>query len=556
MDKGEIISGVSIKILQHFDITETWSFEGNAGQSSASKFGNACAEFQDSTGKAVCTNTTGIYNLKADGEYEAECFVKADLSVLKAEADAIEQEFSGDGYKFYGGHTFRYIPIKATWKNAKAVCEALGGHLATSTSAEKNAFLLSIVSAASWLGGTDEETEGVWKWVTGEAWSYTNWNKAQPDNAFAEGEHYLQLYYPAGNWNDARAVVALGYICEWDYDMREQAASTGNPYKFYDGHTFQYIKATAKWSVAKTACEALGGHLATSTSAGKNEFLLSIIGATSWLGGTDEETEGVWKWITGETWSYANWNSGEPNNSGNNEPYLELRYPAGVWNDESPSATRRYVCEWDYDMREKAARSGNLMRCGDELTLGIMSDGRITLQSSAWNLDKTSELAISSATLNHHAIDTWHHILLRISGGEASVYIGGELAASGTISGSDIKPEKLKLGGYKGYLDEFVFRDSAGSGTPKVPVKAYGLGALSDHEELNNLLGGNDEGHYHLTRKQAEWIEERMNEELRPKIKPGQTIKIILGEELSGFQVESRNTGSENTISGGKSDGD
>ncbi len=202
-------------------------------------------------------------------------------------------------------------------------------------------------------------------------------------------------------------------------------------------------------------------------------------------------------------------------------------------------------------MRERAARSGNLMRFGDGLTLGIMSNGRITLQSSAWGLDAISEMAISSATWSH--MDTWHHILLRISGGEASVYLDGELVINGKISGSDITPERLTLGGYKGYLDEFVFRHGAGIGTPTVPTKAHSMSFLCDHEELDNLLGGNEEGHYHLTREQIEWIDRRMNEDLRPKIKPGQTIKITLGEELSDYEVKSCKTGSKNINSGGSS---
>jgi hypothetical protein len=34
-------------------------------------------------------------------------------------------------------------------------------------------------------------------------------------------------------------------------------------------------------------------------------------------------TEGTWKWVTGETYSYTNWNSGEPNNAGN-EDYVQF----------------------------------------------------------------------------------------------------------------------------------------------------------------------------------------------------------------------------------------
>ncbi len=146
-----------IRMQKHFDIKETWSFEGNAVQSSASKFGTGCAEFLDTTGKAICTNTTGIYNLEANGAYEAEFFVKADLEALKSAVDELDQELSNNGYAFYNGHTFKNFGITATWNTAKTVCEELGGHLATSTSAGKNDFLVSLSGGnVVWLGASDE----------------------------------------------------------------------------------------------------------------------------------------------------------------------------------------------------------------------------------------------------------------------------------------------------------------------------------------------------------------------------------------------------------------
>ena len=116
-------------------------------------------------------------------------------------------------------------------------------------------------------------------------------------------------------------------------------------------HSFAVSYVSRTWAQAKAICEALGGHLATSTNAEKNAFLVSLIGNnTVWLGGSDEETEGTWKWISGEEWNYTNWNSGEPNNS-NNEDYVELQ-SSGGWNDNKATTSHDYVCEWDYVLDE------------------------------------------------------------------------------------------------------------------------------------------------------------------------------------------------------------
>ena len=37
-------------------------------------------------------------------------------------------------------------------------------------------------SPTYWLGGTDEKNEGVWEWITGEAWKFTKWAANEPNN--------------------------------------------------------------------------------------------------------------------------------------------------------------------------------------------------------------------------------------------------------------------------------------------------------------------------------------------------------------------------------------
>ncbi len=110
-----------------------------------------------------------------------------------------------------------------------------------------------------------------------------------------------------------------------------------------NGHSYQRFDTIKTWSNAKAACSSLGGYLATINSADENTWVANLAPVV-WIGGTDEVQEGMWKWINGETWSYTNWNAGEPNNSGN-EDYLTLVY--GRWNDLPNAWQLAYVCEWD-----------------------------------------------------------------------------------------------------------------------------------------------------------------------------------------------------------------
>ena len=125
-----------------------------------------------------------------------------------------------------------------SWHDAKAYCESLGGYLATITSQEENDFIYSNLAnnspQVSWLGATDEEEEGVWKWVTGETWSYTNWYSGEPNNwceedylHFTDGDNLWASATKSNRWNDLQtrdnggsmcggSVISMSTICEWD----------------------------------------------------------------------------------------------------------------------------------------------------------------------------------------------------------------------------------------------------------------------------------------------------------------------------------------------------
>lgn len=75
-----------------------------------------------------------------------------------------------------------------------------------------------------------------------------------------------------------------------------------------------------------------------------------------------------------------------------------------------------------------------------------------------------------------------------------------------------------------------------GAGIPIVLPNEY-----RDHELLENLLGGDENGHYHLTREQLEWLNEHMADTQKPVIRSGQSITITAGKEIE-YQIEGKRT--------------
>jgi hypothetical protein len=109
------------------------------------------------------------------------------------------------------GNQYFLTELPLTWSEAQAEAVAAGGNLVTINDAEEQKWLLDVFGNTQlfWIGLTDEETEGVWKWVSGEDVTYTNWTPLEPNNAqsfgdqFFGGENYAVMNWQQnGLWND------------------------------------------------------------------------------------------------------------------------------------------------------------------------------------------------------------------------------------------------------------------------------------------------------------------------------------------------------------------
>lgn len=136
--------------------------------------------------------------------------------------------------------------------------------------------------------------------------------------------------------------------------------------QIYNNHTYILSNANTSWQNAEDTAIALGGHLVTIDNQEEQDWLVSTFGGSEhfWIGLTDKETEGTFKWISNNqvVWigtglngqavagHYTNWNvdnygNSEPNNS-DNEDYTVMNWDnAGKWNDLGQNNVAKGIIE-------------------------------------------------------------------------------------------------------------------------------------------------------------------------------------------------------------------
>ncbi|XP_031693488.1 C-type lectin domain family 4 member E isoform X1 [Oncorhynchus kisutch] len=108
-----------------------------------------------------------------------------------------------------------------TWSESRQDCMERGADLMIVNSREKQRFLFALNKRA-WIGLTDRETEGSWKWVDGTPLITSYWIIDQPNNGRSvstfPGEDCVVLRngqdQPEKTWNDINCAQKHIWICE------------------------------------------------------------------------------------------------------------------------------------------------------------------------------------------------------------------------------------------------------------------------------------------------------------------------------------------------------
>lgn len=275
------------------------------------------------------------------------------------------------------GRTYALTPA-LTWHEARDYAAAFGLQLASIRDEATLSWLLAnmqwptTLSRGSandtqvWLGGSDKEREGDWRWPDRSLVQWSNWLSGEPNNAGGI-EHFMCLYLTPierrGRWNDMwdqspndPLPFELQALVEWSSDATQTAISTHpHPSWVHEAtrHRYTFTPWPGSWRDAERYAQAMGGHLACIETAAEQEWIASTLVfplfsppqypkpyRDVFLGGTNDGQPGRWRWVSGAPFRYTNWSSGNPSNSDSSpmgEPFLTIelspQHRFGKWND-------------------------------------------------------------------------------------------------------------------------------------------------------------------------------------------------------------------------------
>ncbi|XP_053474880.1 C-type lectin domain family 4 member M-like isoform X1 [Ictalurus furcatus] len=145
---------------------------------------------------------------------------------LTIERNQLQRE--RDGYRStldlcYKGRCFNFDSSfycmsneEKNWEKSRQDCRDKGADLVIINSKEEQEFISKILSRNSWIGLSDRDTEGKWKWVDGTPLNTGFWGKGEPDSAVGDEDCVVIHDHtdPVWNWSDYPCHYQIIWICE------------------------------------------------------------------------------------------------------------------------------------------------------------------------------------------------------------------------------------------------------------------------------------------------------------------------------------------------------
>uniref|UniRef100_A0A8C4HSR1 C-type lectin domain-containing protein n=1 Tax=Dicentrarchus labrax TaxID=13489 RepID=A0A8C4HSR1_DICLA len=117
------------------------------------------------------------------------------------------------GWVYFRGSFYQVSSLKKSWQQSRDDCLQKGADLLIINSREEQIFTNKF-KKYMWIGLTDSETEGRWKWVDGTPLTISYWASGEPNGKKGENCGDIKSHDAENSWNDEGCSSSLFWICE------------------------------------------------------------------------------------------------------------------------------------------------------------------------------------------------------------------------------------------------------------------------------------------------------------------------------------------------------
>ena len=205
---------------------------------------------------------------------------------------------------YLSGDSIYAIAEGSSWSQAQASAERLGGNLVTINSAEENIYVFKnfgfeddvAISSGYWIGLTDQESEGDWKWISSDdsSWSPYGWGEPghepngngdhawvkvgfdHPGKSYAE---YVEVH--DSHWSEYEEPLWVERGPSWD-DTWETGEGTNYgvaeiPFVRRGDSAYVVVEGST-WDEAESNANLIGGNLVSIDDEEEDQWLTAFLG--------------------------------------------------------------------------------------------------------------------------------------------------------------------------------------------------------------------------------------------------------------------------------------
>ncbi|XP_074430638.1 macrophage mannose receptor 1-like [Larus michahellis] len=312
--------------------------------------GKICGTFQGRNGKwenQMCDQKLGYICQKRNSSSDSSTIASGDLKHFKCPREWVA----------YAGHCYRIYRTPKIWKEAQSSCRKEDGDLASIHTIEEYSFTVSQLGYKPddelWIGLNDFRVQMYFEWSDGTPVTYTKWHHGEPTHTRNKAD-CIVMKGEDGSWADSACETKLGYVCK----RKPLAEESGEAEVTHPGcqkgwmkhgfYCYSVGQLPATFAEAKKICEENKGYLASVRDRYEQAFLTSVIGFNPakyfWIGLSDAEEQGTFRWASGDVVTFTHWNAGMPGRESGCVA-MTTGTSAGLWDILNCEETNMFLCK-------------------------------------------------------------------------------------------------------------------------------------------------------------------------------------------------------------------